>query len=692
MKSWHYIFLISFFSYFTNSQDVNFQKTLDTVQKLRKLSTLETLDLGTRLKYAQEASQLSYKTKVDSTILLSDRNRLTVHLKKLDHKMIYDLSKKNLKLATKLNDSIAILRSYIALGYSFMKNSINIDSSYHYYLKALNISKKLNNKLETVFILNNISILTRNKEDYANSEKACIEGINILKTLPKNDQNLDYLVSFLLHSGLNAKYLKQFDKALNIYNEALLVNKDLKNINSCKSCYTYNEENYLFLNVNIAEVYRKKKKFKKAISIYKELLNKNRNFSKDSMLIKDPLTYSAIANNMAYCLFLSKNKDTTQIKLLFNEAYKISDSLNALYEIVAGGNDMAEFYQSINKKDSALILSKRSFKIGRKIKEFQEVSRSLMLLSKLEEGEKGKQYLYEHIKLNDSLLQVERASRNKFARIKFETDNYIAETKKLTSQNAFTFLIILMSLFVLVLFYIIRVQISKNQELAFIGKQQKANKRIYDLLLNQQSKIEETRLAERHNIGEALNDGILNKLSGSRLGLEFLALEDNAVIQDRYHTYITELQNVEKEIRDISHNLKNEGLYDDSNYIKLIEDYLNKHKKDHLLQYTIKSTTLINWQNINDDLKVNIFRIIQEVANGIKKHKTSDTLTVNISLTPEECLILNIHTNLGWSTKQINQSRRVKNIKTIVKNSNGTIHMESTYKKETVLSINLQLN
>ena len=44
-------------------------------------------------------------------------------------------------------------------------------------------------------------------------------------------------------------------------------------------------------------------------------------------------------------------------------------------------------------------------------------------------------YSNQHFTLNDSLLLQERQMQNKFARIQFETDEFIAENEELTKEK-----------------------------------------------------------------------------------------------------------------------------------------------------------------------------------------------------------------------------------------------------------------
>ncbi|MDO5981161.1 tetratricopeptide repeat-containing sensor histidine kinase [Flavivirga spongiicola] len=668
-----------------NAQNDSFDLMLDSIQRLRKLYKNEAIDLDTRLKYAKTASKLSHKTKIDSTILLSNLRIAFIHLLKKNYSFSIKLNHKNLRLAHKINDSLnkAHINSQLAYCYSLLGKQK--DSAFYYYYKSFSFYKKLNKTKNAVWELNNIASLQNDERNYTGSEVTVIKAINLLKSLPNNNENYYHLFSLYNEIGLSSKHLKLYDKAIEYHQKSLIINDKIsdehENVNDLNK-----SENYLYAKINIAEAYKEKGDYKKALSIYKELLKDK------GLLKKDPLSYAAVINNKAYNLFLSKGKNTKYIYSLFNKAYKISDSLNALYEIASVGNDMAEFYYAINKKDSALILSKRSYKIGKNIKNYQEVSRSLLTLSKIEEGQAGKQYLYEHIKLNDSLLDVERASRNKFARIQYETDTYIDETKRLGTQNILIVVIGLILFLILALIFIIRAQIAKNKILRFESEQQKANEEIYTLMLRQQAKVEEGRLLERHRISEELHDGILNKLLGSRLGLEFLSMDEDTESKEKYSFYIHEIQSIEREIRDLSHELKNTQLDADKDFMTIVKDYIGNQSSLHPFQYKINQKGTIFWEAITDYIKVNLYRVIQEAIQNVIKHAKATTLTVDFSLNSNE-LHLDIRDNgIGFNSNQKHEGIGLLNIASRVSKLKGTFNMKSEIKKGTILAIKIPLS
>ncbi|AUP77804.1 ATP-binding protein [Flavivirga eckloniae] len=685
MSKYHTYILCLFVFINLQAQNNSFDNTLDSIQRLRKLTKNDNIKLDTRLRYAKQARDLSYETKIDSTILLSNERIVHVYLLKNEYELAIKLGQENLKLAQKVNDSLAYAFGCCYLGYGYILSGIYKDSSYFYYNKALKISKKLNHTDLTISTLLNLANIQDDHRDYLSSEINLIEAASFLQTLPKDQFAFDKLSNVYNQIGLTLSHQKLYKKAIDYFNKALEINNKLPNEYNYEDNSNINKyENYLYSKINLAEVYKKKKDYKNALSIYNELLE-----NKD-LIKKDLLSYVAIINNKAYVLFLAKRNKTKLIKSLFNKAYKISNSLNALYEIASGGNDMAEFYYAINKKDSAHILSKRSYTVGKQIKNYHELSRALLMLSKIEKGEAGKKYLYEHIKLNDSLINVERTSRNKFARIQYETDTYIEETKRLTSQNILITIIGLIIILVFALILIIRVQITKNKVLRFEGEQQKANEEIYTLMLRQQAKIEEGRLMERHHISEELHDGILNKLLGSRLGLEFLVIDQKN--KGKFNVYIDEIRTIEKEIRDLSHELKNTKLDAEKDFITILKNYVDYQSNLHVFQYNFNHTPNIAWENINDHVKVNLYRIIQEAIQNIVKHAKATTITINFSLNHGELQLDIIDDGTGFNSNKQSKGIGLLNIKSRVSKLKGKLKISSETKKGTSLIIKLPVN
>src|SRR5690606_11730076 len=150
---------------------------------------------------------------------------------------------------------------------------------------------------------------------------------------------------------------------------------------------------------------------------------------------KDANGYATILSNYAYTLILTKEKNTAKVDSLFTLAHDIFEDLELSYELSANSNDMSEFYQATHETEKALFYAQKAYTLSNNARLYDEKLRALKQLSKVKEGDEGKAYLYKYIALNDSLIDNERANRNKFARIQYETDQYIEETKRLGTQN-----------------------------------------------------------------------------------------------------------------------------------------------------------------------------------------------------------------------------------------------------------------
>lgn len=294
---------------------------------------------------------------------------------------------------------------------------------------------------------------------------------------------------------------------------------------------------------------------------------------------------------------------------------------------------------------------------------------------------------YGHIKLNNNLLDIERVSTNKFVKIQYETDNDIDETKRLTTQNIL--IAVIGFIIIIILFFIIRIQIAKNKVLRIENEQQKANEETYTQMLRQQIMIEEEHLFERYHISEELHDSILNKLFGSRLGLEFLSLDETDGNKEKYSFYINEIQSIEKKTKDLSHQLKHTQLDAYKGFITILEDYMSHQSNLHTFQYNINQNRTIFWEDINDYIKVGLYRIIQESLRNIIKHAQANTISINFSLSSNKLHLDIIDDGIGYN--QNNDGSGLLNIASRVSKLKGELKIKPIIRTGTILTIKVPL-
>ena len=662
--------LLSFFSVlFLTAQSIEEQVQLDSVIKLRKLSNNVELSSDERIRLASLAVEHSKKLSIDSTLLKSNWNLTGLYLNFDMNIPFGEINKSNLELAKKLKDTTYIALTYQNLGWYHL-TQIKNDSAYYYYYNAVKIFDRIGdvrNKGETLFNMANIQETER---DYIGSEKNAIEGLKLIRSLPTSERSLIYTYDLLNLLAVISVRLENYDQAIDYQTQALKVGEDIED----NLWYLTNSKNnigYSLLQIG---------KYNEALKIFIEI-SQNKEF-----IELDPSLYVMAKGNEALAKIKLQPDNKKEVERIFLEAFKVTDSLDDPYGLLHIGNDIAEFYLDNNNTDLAEFYTKKTLNAAREINLTEEILRSLKILSFTEEGEKGKEYLYEHIKLNDSLLKNERAIRDKFARIEYETDQLEEDNEQLSRQTLILTIVTIALLFSIVFIYIIITQRARNRKLQFIQKQQEANEEIYNLMLAQQDKIEEGRTHEKKRISEELHDGILGKLFGTRLSLDSLnLLKTEEAAKNRSH-YIDQLKTIETEIRKISHDL-NSDFVSDSSFIDIIKALIETQTTAYNLEFEFSNDDTIDWEEMPNKTKIHIYRMLQETMQNIYKHANASLVKISFQLKNNVILCAIEDNGSGFNVNKARKGIGLKNIDSRVKEIEGKAEIFSKIDTGTTIKI-----
>lgn len=668
-------FILFFLTTNLYAQRSTFKVQLDSVQKLRKLSKNQGFVLDKRIFYAEEASKLSHKTKVDSVILNSYNNVINICITDKYFKGLKKLSHKTLKLSKRLNDSTSMAQSFNALGmhYSSLNIGNKVDSAYYYFYEAEKVYKSLNEQYNRAFVLFNLAKIQCFEKNYISSEITSIKAISILDNM-KQTNEVKKLKSFVYNNlGIVFREIKQYDKSIKYDRLSLNIKRKLSG--------DFQHNIYISLN-NLGNNYKLLGKYNLAFKCYGEILKNKKN------LKKYPSVYAMTMDNYAHALYLSR--DHKQLPKLYLQALKICDSVDAQYRSIIIHQHLAEYYNYKKQKDSALYHGYKAKAISKRFYK-DDVLKSLLVLSKIEEDSIAVKRYEAYITLNDSIQHEERLKRNKYARIQFETDQYIKETKRLTTQNILIVAVGSILVFVLGLLYFIKVQRTKNKALVYEQIQQEANQEIYALMLNQHEKLETGRLLERHRISEDLHDGILSKLFGTRMGFGFLQVGGDKETLKQYKQLQQELQSIEKEVRDVSHELKVDSLSSKTSFETILENYVKQQSLIGNYKYNIKKEGKLLFETISNTIKVAVFRIVQETIQNIIKHAKANTLTISFK-EKENTLCMSIEDDgIGFDAKTKHKGIGLKNIESRVSKLGGTFNIISKPNQGTKVNISVPI-
>ena len=426
---------------------------------------------------------------------------------------------------------------------------------------------------------------------------------------------------------------------------------------------------------NIGHVYLSQKSFNQALKYYQ------RGLEDEKIKELHPSLYSWLLDYYAYTNFKLK-KDAIDD---FNIALKIRDSINDVAGKINSRIHLTEYY--LEKKDTlnAKKLNQEAYQLAKESNYNKEVLTTLDFFTKIE-PKKGLQYAQEYIKLSDSLQEQERNTRNKLARIEFETDQIIIEKEAITNKLSTIVLVFLVLFSIGSLLYVVLYLRSRQKQLVFAHQQQQANEKIYQMMIEQQVKIDEARNSEKKRIARELHDGVMNKLASTRLNLFVLNKRTDEETIQKCLPHINEIQNIEKEVRSIAHELTAES-YSNNNFKNILVEFLEKQKPltASNLQYNIDEN--IPWETVDTKIKMNLYRILQEALFNTNKYADAENITVEFILNDNSLLVNISDDGKGFDTSKKKKGIGIKNMQERADDINAEFKITSALNKGTQISL-----
>lgn len=638
-------------AYFENSSNIN-------------------LDKVTRLKFIDSAEQLIENSNYSDSLKIKNYFKIANrYFGVLEYEKYKEITNKVLEISKSNKDSLNIARAEYYLGDYYFSTSKN-DSAYYYYLEAEKKYENLNDKPNLASTKLHKAYILSYEKDFIGSEIETVKVLNVAKEI--KDQELIY--ECFAHLGRSLSGLGNYEKALEYHQKSLSQIKNIKNENykPILQAQAINNIGFVYLNLG---------KFKEAGEIFAEGLKIN------NLKEIQPVLYISLVDNYAYSRFkINKNEGLNG----FKTALELGDEIDDIYSKINIRVHLVEYYLSKNDTTIALQYNEEANRLAKESNYNKELLQTLDFYTELKPKE-GLKYAKEYIKISDSLQQQERLTRNKLARIEFETDEIIVEKEAISNR----FRIILISSLLIIsfgiLFYIILYQRSKHRELLFSQEQQMANEEIYKLMLDKQDELEEAKKKEQLRISQDLHDNILNKLASIRFNLFALTQKPDETVIKRSIEYIDKIQSVESEIRTVAHELNFESFLNKGNFKSILEQLLQNQKEtyDTICESTISSDEAI--ESLSALVKMNIYRIIQETLNNINKHAKATLISITLSI-DEGFLYLSIKDNgVGFKVSKLKSGIGLKNMESRAVSINGRLKISSEINKGTKVSLKVKL-
>ncbi len=557
--------------------------------------------------------------------------------------------------AIKINDSTKLAEAYWDKGAYFNSTTIaKRDSAYYYLSKAQRLFELQEENLQSARLLRMMAIIQTAVHDNTGALVNLTESLKLLKPLENNKR----LYEAYNTMGIAAAALGEFEEALEYYNQAIQYLNKTKPANS----------EIVILHNNIGLLYYNKGDFANAKMEYEKAIYF------DSLYLLNPGTYAKVLDHLAMTNL--KLGETTSVENDLTRALYIRDSIGDLEGLSLNYYNLSVFHKQTGNTIDAFVYAQNSRDLAREIDNNLRYMESLKLLAELD-PDNSASYNKEYIRISDSLQQEERQIRNKFNRIRFETDETLAKNQQLSKQRliwigvAGGVVLFAMALFIIV------IQRIKNQRLKFQQQQQEANQEIFNLMLAQKQKVEEGKQSEQKRISEELHDGVLGEMNGVRmilLGLNKKA--DDAAVALREQA-IEKLKDVQEEIRSISHELNDTSYQKLNNFMSSVEELLKTICEPAGIKYHFTFDQDLDWDNLEGINKINLYRILQESLQNCVKHAAATTVYISFETNEKDILVSIQDNGRGFDTSKGKAGIGHKNIKSRIEKIKGRWYLRS---------------
>lgn len=555
---------------------------------------------------------------------------------------------RSLEFAQKQKDSSKIAESQWDLGNFFYRNEVP-DSSYYFYNIAYKNYSNIHDDYFAARMLMNMAVIQEGFEDYSGSEVKLIKALEIFQDQRRNLQlYIAYNTLGVVYNGIN-----DVNNSKKYYLKAIQEAKILKD--SAKISNIYN---------NIGVMWQDNENYLASIESFRNALKYQK------LEAKEPKVFSNILDNLAYSYF--KLDSTPKVyNSLSKKAFEIRNSISNRSGIIMSNIHFGEYKLAKYDTTKAVEFFEKAVVDSKKTENYDHLLEAYSQLGKLYIP-KAPTYFKEYVNLSDSLAREERTLRNKFARIRFETDNYIQENKELNRQRLYILLLGLLISSGLILAYFYRAQLARTKELEFEREQQKSNERIYELLLKQQTKLEEGRQEERTRISAELHDGVLGKLFGTRMSMGLLDMNNEVL-----NKYLNELQKIETEIREISHDLIESIAEPNERFFNVIKEYLAGIRKSTELDIIVKKDKDLDFEEFNSNEQIHVFRLIQEAIQNVIKHSKATKVLLAMNKEGKSVIIRIKDNGIGFKKEEKKAGIGIMNMKNRISKLHGKFRIIS---------------
>ncbi len=484
---------------------------------------------------------------------------------------------------------------------------------------------------------------------------------------------------YLTNFGINYMQLGQFDKSESNHKKALEIYSKLKD--SVRVANVYN--NLILLSISNQQYAEGLTYFYKSVEI-KQKLNMSEarfNYANLARVYQGMNEYDSALKYFKKGLYYLESVDK------FNSASIINYHLGNLY--------------FKNKKYSlALKVYKRGLGQANQVNAKDHTRKLLSGISdcyfELGDLEKAFDFLRRKGVLSDSLNAVrnDRILAEKEFEYKQKVNEKNARINQAINQIALyqrNFIIyVAVSLILILLFVILRY----TQKLKSAKVVQEQNKVIHEQNIKHIKNAEEIKTIksfiegqekERYRIAKDLHDGIGGLLAGLKLNME---VSDYS--QSERSKMAVEIDSIYQQVRFIAGNMAPPN-FKTTKFSEILGNYLTEIKLTTQLTINLQVQSISEINQLNETVKIELFRILQELMTNIIKHAAAMKVDIQILNYDRWLNFILEDDGVGFDTAQITKGIGLSNIRSRVDALGGNIDIDSFEGRGSIFNIDVPI-
>ena len=313
----------------------------------------------------------------------------------------------------------------------------------------------------------------------------------------------------------------------------------------------------------------------------------------------------------------------------------------------------------------------------------------------------GEYYLNKYDSVDQSVFDEELSFYSLNLETKYETqkkENEILKQQQQLKKRKFWNVFLIGSIIVLSLLSFLFFRYFKQRNVLLekekIIQEQKITELEKEKQLEATDAILKIQEEERSRIAKDLHDGLGGLLSGVKYSLN--NMKENVILSSEnalsFERTVDMLDSGIQELRRVAHNMMPENLVK-FGLDTALKDYCSSITKTNALQINYSSFGMENY-NAEMNVKVTVYRVIQELINNIMKHANATESIVQLS-NENQLLHITVEDNgKGFDVKNINNFKGAgwSNIQNRIAYLKGTINIDSNEKNGTSVIIEIPLS